>query len=335
MKAVFFGSSDISLPFLKATNDLFDVVLVVTQPDKRKGRGRGVLSTPLVKEYAMEQDIPFIQPIKTSDEDFLERLNDVEADIFVIVSYGKIISSRALELVKLAPLNIHTSLLPDLRGASPIYEAIRQGYDKTGVTLMCINERMDEGDILLQKSFEIKFDDMYVDVEKKMVNHGIDLLTAFAERPLAIMEHKKVQAHHKATYCGKITKEDMQIRWDDSALNIWNMFRAGLGTKDVWTYMTVNNKTIRVALQFNGISKYSCKEAIGSILKRDDGNVVAICGNGVIEISMIKPEGKRWMDMKSFSSGYPVKRVNFDAERSDAFVVLKYEYVRSNLTFVT
>ncbi|MDA8773919.1 methionyl-tRNA formyltransferase, partial [Chlamydiia bacterium] len=173
----------------------------VTQPDKRKGRGRGLVSTPVVKEYAIKQNIPFVQPMKTSEDKFLDVLKEVKADIYVIVSYGKIISAKALQHVKLAPLNVHTSLLPDLRGASPIYEAIRKGYKKTGVTLMCINERMDEGDLLLQKSFEINSDDMYVDVEGKMVKHGVELLKEFAKKPQTIIEQKKLQAHQEATYC--------------------------------------------------------------------------------------------------------------------------------------
>jgi methionyl-tRNA formyltransferase len=319
MKAVFFGSSDISLPFLEATKYLFDVVLIVTQPDKRKGRGRGLVSTPVVKEYAIKQNIPFVQPMKTSEDKFLDVLKEVKADIYVIVSYGKIISAKALQHVKLAPLNVHTSLLPDLRGASPIYEAIRKGYKKTGVTLMCINERMDEGDLLLQKSFEINSEDMYVDVEEKMVKHGVELLKEFAKKPQTIIEQKKLQVHQEATYCCKINKEDMKIRWADNAISIWNMFRAGLGSKDVWTYMIVKNKRIRVALQFKGLVEANCDYEIGSLIKQDNGDVIAVCGHGLINISMIKPEGKRWMDMKSFSSGYPLQEWNSDITISESF----------------
>jgi len=302
-RIVFMGTPDFAVPSLKALVDSgFDIPLVVTQPDKPAGRGRK-LTPPPVKVLAEKLEIPVVQPEKIKDnEEFRKLLEDVSPDLIVVVAYGKILPSWLLNLPRYGCINLHASLLPEYRGASPIQSVLLDGKEKTGVTVMKISEELDAGDILSQKVVPIEKNDNAETLHDKLAEVGAELLVETI--PLYVKgEIKPIpQNHSRATYCTRITKEMGRIDWKEPAEKIFNKVRAFTPWPSAYT--TYKGKRLKI----------TCAEPVdcdsdfppGTVVKADEELVVAT-GKGCLKILRLKPEGRKEMSGGDFVRGYRIK----------------------------
>ena len=228
MRIVFFGTPTFALKTLEKllTDQNHQVVAVVTQPDKKRGRGNKLVPSP-VKEVALKHSLPVWQPARIKkDQQILTCLENTQADVFVVVAYGQILSRKILDMPKYGCINVHGSILPEYRGAAPIQWSIYDGKEKTGITTMLMNEGMDTGDMLLKAYTSI---DLFTNAEElstQLAQKGADLLL----ETLNQLETGKIkpmpQNKDLATYARMITKDDFQIDWSQPALQIHNQIRA-------------------------------------------------------------------------------------------------------------
>ena len=213
MKAVFFGTPDFAVPTLKALNDICDVSLVVTREDKKKGRGKKLLPTP-VKVEAESMGIEVFQPHSCNTEEALEKLKAQEADLFVVVAYGQILSEEVLAIPKKHIVNVHSSLLPKYRGAAPMQWAILNGDEETGVSLMQVEAGLDSGPVYAIRKTSIG-DKNFGAIHDELANFGADLIREFVRD----MENDAVkfteQDHDKATYASKIDEELLTLKAEE------------------------------------------------------------------------------------------------------------------------
>lgn len=240
-KFIFFGTPEVSsetLEILKKGGYLPS--LIITSPDKPFGRGLQMTPSP-TKVFAIENNIPYLTPEKLNDEIY-EQLKNKNADLFIVVAYGKILPERFINLPKIYTINIHYSLLPKYRGASPVESAILNGDKETGISIQKMNFKMDTGPILIEEKVKIQDDEKAFQLKERLIEIGGNLLV---ENLPSIFENKlemKEQNENQATYCGKISKEDGLIDLNtDSTVN-YNKFRAYY----TWpkTYFFVNDKRV-------------------------------------------------------------------------------------------
>ncbi|MGH8001334.1 MAG: methionyl-tRNA formyltransferase [Brasilonema sp.] len=227
MKIVFFGTPSFAVPTLEKllNHPEFDVLAVVTQPDKRRGRGNQLIPSP-VKAVATSANVPVWQPQRVKkDIDTLTKLKDSDADVFVVVAYGQILSQEILDIPKLGCINVHGSILPKYRGAAPIQWCLYKGETQTGITTMLMDAGMDTGAMLLKATTPIKLLDHANDLAEKLAVIGADLLL----ETLWKLEHQEIeptpQDNSQATYAPLIKKEDYQLDWSKSAIQLHNQIR--------------------------------------------------------------------------------------------------------------
>ena len=297
MKIVFLGSSDFSLHCLKALIEAkYQVIAVVCQPDKPSGRGNKTIPS-VVKKYAIEKNIPVYQFNKIR-VDGIETLKSLKPDIIVVASYGQILSQEILDIA--LPINVHGSLLPKYRGATPIQTALLNGDKETGITIMKMEYAVDSGDILLQKKISIDDNDNAESLFEKMGVLGGELLV---EALNLIEENKAIyiaQNPEEATYTKLIKKEDAQINFNESAGEIVNKVRAYY--KNPTAYFVKDGEKLKIykACKRDNLTKLKCGEIITANSKE---GLIIKCLNGAVEILEIQaPNGKR-MDAKSFLNG--------------------------------
>lgn len=227
MKIVFFGTPQFAVPTLNKllSDSAMDVVGVVTQPDKRRGRGNKTQPSP-VKQVALEHNLPVWQPKRIKkDRETINHLMATKADAFVVVAYGQILSSEILELPRLGCINVHGSLLPQYRGAAPIQWSIVNGDRTTGITTMLMDIGMDTGDMLLKAETEIKLLDNAHDLAENLANQGADLLLETLVKLEQSVITPAPQDNSQASYARLIDKDDFVLNWSKSAIAIHNQVR--------------------------------------------------------------------------------------------------------------
>lgn len=228
MKIIFFGTPQFAVPTLQSLIEYpeFEVVAVVTQPDKRRGRGSKTIPSP-VKKIALEHDIPTWQPkgVKKSQET-LTKLREAAADAFVVVAYGQILSQEILDLPRLGCINVHGSILPQYRGAAPIQWSIYNGDRETGITTMLMDQGLDTGDMLLKADTKIDLLDNTLDIAIKLANQGADLLIETLLKLDSNSLTPTPQNDDEASYARLIDKADYIIDWSKNAIAIHNQVRA-------------------------------------------------------------------------------------------------------------
>ncbi len=228
MRVIFFGTPQFAVPTLEAliSHPEFEVVGVVTQPDKRRGRGSKMIPSA-VKKVAIAHNIPVWQPksVKKSQET-LEQLERSQADFFVVVAYGQILSTQILTMPKFGCVNVHGSLLPEYRGAAPIQWSICDGQSETGITTMLMDEGLDTGDMLLKATTPIGLLDNTLDVSIRLANIGADLLIETLPKLAANQLVPTKQDDDLSSYARLLTKDDFVLNWQDEALAIHNRVRA-------------------------------------------------------------------------------------------------------------
>jgi len=310
MKIVFFGTPDLAAGILNAlTASEHEVIAVVTQPDRAKGRGRNIIFSP-AKEAAVAAGIPVLQPEKVSDSAFLDELEMLGADLHVVAAYAQKLPNRLLEMAPKGCINVHPSLLPKYRGAAPMMAAILNGDSVSGVTIMKMAEKMDAGEILLQREMPLAPDETNRSIEEKAVKLGSELLL---EAIGAIEDGSAVytpQDEEQSTYVRQIGKEAGLIDFSEDAAVIERKVRA----YDPWpgTYTFLNGKTFKILkAAVNGCTPQgdsAADAAPGQVAYSDARRIMIKTGAGLIEPLMVQMEGKRAMSMEEFLRGRKIEQ---------------------------
>jgi methionyl-tRNA formyltransferase len=302
MRIVFFGTPDFavrSLERLVASGE--DIVSVVTQPDRVKGRGHK-LSSPPVKEIAIAHGIPVLQPAGIRSEEFFKTVAGMKPDMIVVVAYGRIIPPDMLALPPKGCINVHASLLPKYRGAAPIQWSIVRGEPKTGATTMLMDRGIDTGDILLMEETEILPEDNAVTLGSRLSEIGADLLIT-SIRGIVQGTVRPVSQSGESTYAPIIRKEDGRIDWAASAREIFNLTRGMYpwpGGQCVFEGEKITIIQSRVADADSG-------EIAGSIVKIHGDEIRVGTGRGILALLELKPEGKKTMTGAAFARGRHIR----------------------------
>lgn len=300
MDIVYMGTPDFAVPALEKLIEAgHRITAVVTQPDRQRGRGKEVLYSP-VKECALKYDIPVFQPVKIKSPEAVEQLRSYQADIFVAAAFGQILSKEILDMPRYGCVNIHASLLPKYRGAAPIQWAVINGEDKTGVTIMQMDEGLDTGDIIAQREVLIAQDETGESLFEKLSVLGADLL---AETLDAIREDnvvRKKQDPALSSYARMLKKEDGRIDWSRTSKQIEQQIRGMNSWPSAYTIW--NGKILKIwKAQWNqSVHAY----APGTLITVEKESVMAACGEGMIKILELQLEGKKRMPVKDFLLGY-------------------------------
>ncbi len=300
MRVLFWGTPDFATPPLRAMlGEGFDVVGVVTQPDRPVGRSRSRLQPSPVKEVAVAEGLPVLQPDHPRGSDFVARLRDLTPDISVVVAYGHILPREVIELPPQGTLNIHASLLPRLRGAAPIQAAIREGYAQTGVTIMRMVQRLDAGPILLQLTTDIPEDETCGELALRLSELGATaLIEALALLSLG-QAHEQPQDDSAATYAPKIDRAATRVDWTGDAGSAGRVIRAYDPRPGALT--TLDDKDVKLfGARFSSGSHTAPPGEVVAV--QDDGMVVA-CGQGALRVLYVQPAGQRRMTAAEWHRG--------------------------------
>lgn len=302
MRIAFFGTPPPAVPYLRALVAAgHDVVAVVTQPDRPAGRGRKPRSSP-VRRAAEEIGLRVMTPESAAQPEFIESLAQLRPQLGVVVAYGQILRPQLLEVPEAGFVNVHYSLLPKLRGAAPVYGALRQGLRKTGVTIQFLAQELDAGDIILQKEVAISEDDNRGTLTERLTEVGVDLLL----EAIALIERGEVtpqpQDHAAATYVGRVTTDDCRIDWSAPADDINNLVRASTPWPGAWCIIKGRRlKVLKVDIVQNILSE---EGEPGEIVEMPKGRGPIIqTGEGAVELVCLQPEGKQPMSGAEFLRG--------------------------------
>ncbi|WP_079508385.1 methionyl-tRNA formyltransferase [Mesobacillus jeotgali] len=299
-RIVFMGTPDFSVPVLRRLlEEGYDVVGVVTQPDRPVGRKR-VLTPPPVKAEAVKHGIPVYQPEKIRQPEELKKILALEPDLIVTAAFGQILPNQLLEAPKYGCINVHASLLPELRGGAPIHYAIIEGKEKTGITIMYMVEKLDAGDILTQVEVPITETDTVGSLHDKMSAAGADLLSETIPKLLNGEITPTPQNDDQATFAWNIKREQEKIDWNAPGDKIYNHIR-GMNPWPV-AYTTMDGAVIKVWSAVK--SDYKGNSQPGTLIGiEEDGLVVATGDDTVIKITQLQPAGKKKMDARQFLLG--------------------------------
>ncbi len=306
MKIVFMGTPDFARSALEKIIEAgFEVVLVVTQPDKPKGRS-GELQISDVKACALLHNIPVYQPVKIKEAQHVEYLKGIDADIFVVAAFGQILSQEILDIPRFGCVNIHASLLPKYRGAAPIQQSVIDGEKSTGVTIMQMAAGMDTGDILLQREIEISDDETGGGLFDKLSVLGGELIV----EALPMIEKGLIkpvpQDEDKATKCGKLSKDMGSIDFSKGAVTIRNLIRGLNPWPSAYTHL--DGKMLKI-WRAELVAADQAKEldaenlGCGSIVRVGKDFFTVKTGDGYLDVIEVQLEGKKRMEVKSFLLG--------------------------------
>lgn len=321
MRIIFFGTPQFAVPTLEKLIDKpeFEVLAVVTQPDKRRGRGNKMMPSA-VKKVALEHNIPVWQPKRIKkDTETLTKLKEAQADAFVVVAYGQILSEEILNMPKLGCINVHSSILPKYRGAAPIQWSIYNGDQETGITTMLMDKGMDTGDMLLKADTPIGILDNSLDLAIKLSQQGADLLIETLSK-LAAGEITPIpQDDEKATYARLIEKSDYLLDWSKSALELHNQVRAFY--PNCYTTFRGNNLKVMATIPLEAEILQQLPPEYQTLLDKlpelanltgQPGEIVAILknwgavvqtGDGLLLLQQVQPAGKKPQSGWDFVNG--------------------------------
>ncbi|MBG9445397.1 methionyl-tRNA formyltransferase [Cytobacillus firmus] len=299
-KIVFMGTPDFSVPVLKQIiDDGYEVIGVVTQPDRPVGRKK-ILTPPPVKVEAEKQGIPVYQPEKIRQSDELEKVLALKPDLVVTAAFGQILPKELLDAPKYGCINVHASLLPELRGGAPIHYSILQGKEKTGITIMYMAEKLDAGDILTQVEVPITETDTVGTLHDKLSEAGSKLLSETLPKLLNGELNPIKQNEEEATFAYNIKREQEKIDWSKSGEEIYNHIR-GLNPWPV-AYTTFDRKVVKI---WNSKKvKHAKSEEPGTIIRLEEDGIVVASGNDTaVKITELQPSGKKKMPAEQFLRG--------------------------------
>lgn len=301
MRVVFFGTPEFAVPSLEALlGEGFDVLAAVTQPDRPRGRSRSTSEPSAVKVAAQREDVPVLQPDRPTDPTFVARLRTLAPDVGVVVAYGHILKPELLAIPTQGMVNVHPSLLPELRGAAPIEWAIINGLEKTGVTIMQLDAGMDSGPILHQIPEDLPSDITGGELSLHLAEVGAEaLIEALTLRAQGAIQSRP-QDHARATYAPKVTREAARIDWTAPAERVARLIR-GLDPKPgAWTEL--EGRSVKLF----GAATAAGRGAPGEVLHAD-GNLLLATGQGAVTVEEVQPEGKERMPSADWVRGRGVQ----------------------------
>jgi methionyl-tRNA formyltransferase len=295
-KIVFMGTPEFAVPTLKSLIEHHDVIGVVTQPDRPAGRKNRLRQSP-VKEVAIEAGIPVFQPKRIRNPEAIEELKQWDADFHIVVAFGQILPQAVLDLPKIAPINVHASLLPRWRGAAPIHAAIREGDTETGITIMMIDAGLDTGPMLTKRAIPIQKDDTAQTLHDKLMQIGGELLLETLPKVLSGQVQPQQQDESLVTYAPQIKKEEGQIDWSQPAINIERLVRAFTPWPGTFTFW--NGKQLKIHSGSDGDGTAS----LGQVIEKD-GQIAIGAGDGLYYPHEVQLAGKKRMFIADFANGY-------------------------------
>ncbi|MBI4775042.1 MAG: methionyl-tRNA formyltransferase [Deltaproteobacteria bacterium] len=277
------------------------VIVVVTQPDRRKGRGGKVQESP-VKQLALERGLKVLQPGRVGDPEVVSQLTSFAPDVMVVVAYGQLLPRSVLDVPRLGTINVHGSLLPAYRGAAPVNWALIHGENVTGVTTMMLDEGLDTGDILLQAEMSIEPEDTAGTLVDRLAHVGADLLLDTLSKLEDNTLPRVPQDHSKATYAPKLTKGDGLIKWNGSAVSIVN----GVRGLDPWpgAYTFLGDKRLRLFGASQGTGSRTGPP--GTVLGLTESSLEVAAGEGSVEVREMQMEGRKRLPAVEFLKGVPL-----------------------------
>ena len=293
MNVIFMGTPDYAEKILQKLFDTkaINITAVYTQPDKPVGRKK-IMTAPVVKTLAMKYNVPVYQPTRLRDEETVQKLKTIACDYIVVAAYGQILPK---EILTYAPcINLHASILPHYRGASPIQQVLLNGDTKTGVTAMLMDEGLDTGAILKVKTIDVADDAMVEELFDALTDVAADLTIDILENFSSLSPIR--QDETQATHCKKITKADGEVSFDD-AVELFNKYRAFTPWPGI--YLSTGLKLKKIALQ----EREKEFDEAGKIIAIDKDSIVVTCKHGAIRIFRVQPNSKKEMDITSYING--------------------------------
>jgi methionyl-tRNA formyltransferase len=289
LRILFLGTPQFAVPTLDALAGAHEIALVVAQPDKPAGRGMK-MHAPEVAVRARALGLPLAQPPKVRDAAFLEHVASVDADVGVVIAYGKILPQAMLAIPRHGFLNVHASILPYYRGAAPIQRAIERGERETGVTIMRVDEQLDHGPTFAMERTPIGLDERTPSLASRLSDLGAGALLRVLDDLARGTAVETPQPHELATHAAKIEKEEGHVRWTDSARTIYDKFRAF----DPWPGVFTD------ALKLTELARAEGHGRPGAVLSVDDDGVVVACGDGALRVITIQRPGKPKMSAADY-----------------------------------
>ncbi len=295
-KIIFMGTPDFSTPILKKLAESYDVIAVVTQPDKPVGRKK-VMTPPPVKVAAEELNIPVYQPIKLTSSEELDQIIQLAPDLIVTAAYGQLLPERLLETPRLGCINVHASLLPQYRGGAPIHYAVINGEQQTGVSIMYMAKKLDAGDVISQRALPIQLNDTVGTVHDRLSVLGVDLLMETLPSIIAGTNERTKQDETRVSFASNITRQDEWVDFNRPAMEVHNQIR-GLSPWPV-AYADYEGKPMKLwrAELADGHG------APGAIIHTDKEGIVVATKDGAVRLKEIQPSGKKRMAAASFAAG--------------------------------
>lgn len=301
MRIVFMGTPDFAVGSLAALSESgkYEIVSVITQPDRPKGRGNKVLMTP-VKEYALSKGYPVYQPQKVKTPEFVAELKAMEPDLIVVAAFGQFLSKEILEMPKYGCINVHASLLPKYRGAAPIQYAIIKGEKESGVTIMQMDIGMDTGAMLSKVVVPIGDNMTMGELHDELRAKGAELLLETIPQIEAGSIVAVPQQNAEATYATLLDRSLECIDWNKSAQEVHNLIRGFNPTPSTFTKLP-NGKNIKIWGSL--LTKKNSEAKAGTVVEVTKKSFLVACGEGVVEITEVQPESKKRMPAQVFING--------------------------------
>ena len=305
MRIVFMGTPDFAVGSLQALceSGKHEILAVVTQPDRPKGRGNKLLQTP-VKEYALAQGLTVYQPQKVKTPEFVELLHELQPELIVVAAFGQFLSKEILELPKYGCINVHASLLPKYRGAAPIQYAIIKGEKESGVTIMQMDIGMDTGAMLDKIVVPIEENTTMGELHDALREQGAALLLEVIDKIATGTAVAEPQDNEQATYATLLDRSMEHIDWSKTAQEVHNLIRGFNPAPSTFTKLP-NGKSLKI--WGSKMTGKSSAAAAGTVIETGKHSFFVACGEGVLEITEVQPESKKRMPAQVFLNGRGVQ----------------------------
>jgi len=299
MRVIFMGTPSLAVPILRAVNESnHEIIGVVTQPDRPRGRGRKMGFSP-VKELAIGLRLPIMQPETTKDEAFIAQVRRMSPDLILVAAYGRMLTRDLLDIPLFGSINVHASLLPKYRGAAPIQWTIANGERRTGITIIKMDEGMDTGDILLAEEVEIGDDDTAQSLNDRLARVGANLIIKAMDQLKSGTLRPIPQDHREATYAPLLKKEDGLIDWGRDARDIFNRIRGFNPWPGAFTYL----RGLRLKIFSGKIITGEVRERAGKVVQCGPEGVKVTTGKDYLLIEEVQLEGRKRMSIREFLIG--------------------------------
>lgn len=308
MRIIFMGTPEFAVPVLESLiNSRHEVVAVVTQPDRPKGRGKNMQFSP-VKECALAHNIPVMQPVNVSVPEVIDELRAYEPELIVVVAFGQFVTKKIREMPKYGCINVHASLLPKYRGAGPIQWAVINGEKESGVTTMYMCREIDKGDMLLKDTVTLDPKETGDSLHDKLSMMGGPLLLKTIDQLEDGSAVRIPQCEEESTYAPKLEKTMGNIDWTMDADRIERLVR-GLNS---WpgTFTKIHGKTVKIwdcdVVRQETLTENQAAAKPGTVIVSEKDQLIVKAGNGALSLCMLQPEGKKNMTVDAYLRGYPI-----------------------------